>query len=147
MRTLAYEQHAQLEERHWWFRGRRTVCAGLLREELERDVPRRVLDLMVQLVDWQASRRPTVLVAEDLHWCDSATLSLLDELLRRLSHRPLLIVGFTRPEFAQEHPELAEGRQRQRIELIQHDIALKTPQPIHNSRAEEDDKATQDEDP
>jgi len=45
MRTLAYEQHAQLEERHWWFRGRRAVCAGLLREELERDVPRRVLDL------------------------------------------------------------------------------------------------------
>jgi adenylate cyclase len=91
--------------------------------EPEKVSPRRVLDLMVQLVDWQASRRPTVLVAEDLHWCDSATLSLLDELLRRLAHRPLLIVGFTRPEFAHEHPELAEGRQRQRIDLepLDHD--------------------------
>jgi len=85
--------------------------------------PRRVLDLMVQLVDWQASRRPTILVAEDLHWCDSASLALLDELLRRLSHRPLLVVGFTRPEFVLEHPELAGGRQRCRIDLepLDHD--------------------------
>ena len=45
MQTLAYEQLAGLETSHWWFRARRTVCLGLLREHLGDSRPRRILDL------------------------------------------------------------------------------------------------------
>jgi len=45
MHALAYEQHTELEARHWWFRGRRAVCTGLLRDELAGEAPKRVLDL------------------------------------------------------------------------------------------------------
>lgn len=45
MEPVAYRQFRNLEEEHWWFRGRRTVYLGLLRHHLARAKPRRVLDL------------------------------------------------------------------------------------------------------
>jgi SAM-dependent methyltransferase len=45
MEAAAYRQFRDLEERHWWFRGRRTVYLGLLRHHLRGQRPRRVLDL------------------------------------------------------------------------------------------------------
>ena len=45
MEDKAYQQFRDLEARHWWFRGRRTVYFGLLRHYLGQERPRRVLDL------------------------------------------------------------------------------------------------------
>jgi len=45
MEAAAYRQFRDLEESHWWFRGRRTVYLGLLRHHLRGNRPRRVLDL------------------------------------------------------------------------------------------------------
>lgn len=45
MEAAAYRQFRDLEERHWWFRGRRTVYLGLLRHQLGGLRPKRVLDL------------------------------------------------------------------------------------------------------
>lgn len=45
MEAAAYRQFRELEERHWWFRGRRTVYLGLLRHHLGAKRPERVLDL------------------------------------------------------------------------------------------------------
>ena len=45
MEAAAYRQFRDLEERHWWFRGRRTVYLGLLRHHLRGARPKRVLDL------------------------------------------------------------------------------------------------------
>lgn len=45
MEAAAYRQFRVLEERHWWFRGRRRVYLGLLRHHLAGARPRRVLDL------------------------------------------------------------------------------------------------------
>ncbi len=45
MECTAYEQFRDLEETHWWFRGRRTVYFGLLRHYLAQNRPARVLDL------------------------------------------------------------------------------------------------------
>lgn len=97
--------------------------AGERSSEEEELSPRRVLDLMVHLVDWQATQAPTVLLAEDLHWSDSLSLALLDEILEKLSGRPLLVVGFTRPELLLEHPEVLVGQRRHRIDLepLNHD--------------------------
>lgn len=45
MEAAAYRQFQELEETHWWFRGRRTVYLGLLRHHLDGARPARVLDL------------------------------------------------------------------------------------------------------
>ena len=45
MERTAYRQFLELERSHWWFRGRRTVYLGLLRDHLRGARPRRVLDL------------------------------------------------------------------------------------------------------
>jgi SAM-dependent methyltransferase len=45
MEAAAYRQFRDLEERHWWFRGRRTVYLGLLRHLLAGERPKHVLDL------------------------------------------------------------------------------------------------------
>ncbi len=45
MKDLAFEQFESLEERHWWFRGRRAVYLELLRGALQGVRPARVLDL------------------------------------------------------------------------------------------------------
>lgn len=45
MDALAVEQFRTLERDHWWFRGRRAVYLGVLREHLGASRPRRALDL------------------------------------------------------------------------------------------------------
>ncbi len=45
MEERAYRQFAELEREHWWFRGRRTVYFGLLKDTLDGERPARVLDL------------------------------------------------------------------------------------------------------
>jgi len=45
MEATAYEQFRDLEDTHWWFRGRRTVYFGLLSHHLAGARPERVLDL------------------------------------------------------------------------------------------------------
>lgn len=45
MEAAAYRQFRDLEEGHWWFRGRRSVYLGLLRHHLRGQRPQRVLDL------------------------------------------------------------------------------------------------------
>ncbi len=45
MEANAYRQFLELEDSHWWFRGRRTVYFGLLRHHLQGLRPARVLDL------------------------------------------------------------------------------------------------------
>jgi len=89
--------------------------------------PGQVLDLMVQLVDLLTSSRPTVVVADDLHWSDSSSLTLLGHMLDALPGRPLLIIGLVRPEFLLRHPDLLHGPRRNRIDLgpLDHEAVCK----------------------
>ena len=68
--------------------------------------------------------RPTVLVFEDLHWADEATLDLLRVLARRLRRLPALVVATYRDdELSRTHPlrvllgELATERRVTRLSL------------------------------
>ncbi len=68
--------------------------------------------------------RPTVLVFEDLHWADEATLDLLRVLARRLRRLPALVVATYRDdELSRTHPlrvllgELATERRVTRMSL------------------------------
>lgn len=57
------------------------------------------------------SASPPILVLEDLHWADEATLDLLVFLGRRLHTHPSLLIGTYRDELAASHPlRVALGR-------------------------------------
>jgi predicted ATPase/DNA-binding CsgD family transcriptional regulator len=67
-----------------------------------------------------ARAQPTLLVLEDLHWCDTTTLQLILFLARRLADQPLLILLSYRAE--EPHPDLGHflaelDRQRLATEL------------------------------
>lgn len=49
-------------------------------------------------------RQPSVVVIEDLHWADEATIDLLSFLARRLTGLPAVIIATVRTELAIDHP-------------------------------------------
>jgi predicted ATPase/DNA-binding winged helix-turn-helix (wHTH) protein len=57
----------------------------------------RMLREVIEALDAVGAAAPFVLVLEDLHWCDSATVDLLARLARRRDAARLLIVGTYRP--------------------------------------------------
>jgi serine/threonine-protein kinase len=81
--------------------------------------------------EWLAAagaRAPLVLVLEDLHWADEATLQHFGEALRVLRGTPLAVVAFARPEAAallrEPWPDLVEVRlgglrARAAVEVVQ----------------------------
>ncbi|MDC0676751.1 serine/threonine-protein kinase [Sorangium atrum] len=72
------------------------------------------------VLEWLAARcgeGPVVVVLEDMHWSDHASLSLLDEALQVLSDRPLLVLGFARHSVMETFPGLWGSRGVQHIKL------------------------------
>jgi predicted ATPase/DNA-binding winged helix-turn-helix (wHTH) protein len=66
----------------------------------------RMLREMGEAFEVLTAQRPLVLVLEDLHWCDLATLDLLSWLAQRPEAARLLVIGTYRPvdPLAPEHP-------------------------------------------
>jgi len=60
------------------------------------DVQYRVVEEIVDLVETLSAERPVLLVAEDLHWADSASLLAILAVARQLTLAPLLVVVTTR---------------------------------------------------
>ena len=59
--------------------------------------------------DWiraSSAERPLVLLMEDLHWADSGSVKLIDNVLRKLRKEPLLVVALARNEIHERIPEL-----------------------------------------
>jgi tetratricopeptide (TPR) repeat protein len=69
--------------------GRNTPPPPVASPELER---LRVFDAVLRLVEWAASGRPVLLVAEDVHRGDPASMQLCAHIGRRLAARPVLFV-------------------------------------------------------
>lgn len=69
--------------------GRADVPAPVAAPELER---LRVFDAVLRLVEWAASGRPVLLVAEDVHRADRASMALCTHIGRRLGALPVLFV-------------------------------------------------------
>lgn len=93
--------------------------AAALRRAERREV---ILDLFLTLL--RAATSPTVVVFEDAHWADDATLDLLRFLGRRLSGtRALIIVTYRNDEVGPRHPlrtligDLASGGGVRRLAL------------------------------
>ena len=57
MDANVYEQFEKLEQKHWWFRGRRTVYGGLLEAILGDERPASILDLGCGVGGFQSTLR------------------------------------------------------------------------------------------
>ncbi|MFS8097971.1 DUF2791 family P-loop domain-containing protein [Lentzea alba] len=94
---------------------KQAVIAGLLRGK-DADgvhIVDPVLAASDQLIDWiddLCSTTPVVLVLDDLHWADSASIRLWHRLTRKAEQLPLLVVGAMRPGY--DRQELAALRRR-----------------------------------
>jgi class 3 adenylate cyclase/tetratricopeptide (TPR) repeat protein len=61
-------------------------------------------DAVVRLFQQAASRRPVVLVLEDVHWADAASVDLFDRVRSQCAPWPLLILATGRPAAAEVAP-------------------------------------------
>ncbi len=52
------------------------------------------LDLLFE----RSKTAPLLIIIEDLQWSDSSSLRVLHQLIRRISHRPILLIGSYREE-------------------------------------------------
>ena len=71
--------------------------------EIMREQIRRTLQAWI---DAETAHNPVVVVLEDLHWGDAASVAFLVESLRRLADRPLMLLALARPEAEQAFPEI-----------------------------------------
>lgn len=71
----------------------------------------------IDLVRVECDEHPVVILLEDLHWGDIATVRLLDAALVALSERPFMVLAMARPEVAELFPRLWVGRDVQEIRL------------------------------
>src|SRR5207253_83061 len=62
----------------------------------------------IELLEELVSKRPAIILVEDLHWAEEPLLDLLDGLRREVSG-PLLLVATTRPELLDGRPEWGAG--------------------------------------
>lgn len=64
------------------------------------DEPQRIVQAFVQFFAQRAASGPLLVVVEDLHWADEASLAVLLALARRLRPWPLLLLVTARSEEA-----------------------------------------------
>ena len=96
-----------------------------LRVELAGVSPQRMLREMGELLDRYSERAPLLLVTEDLHWSDRATLELMDYIVRRRGSARLMWLASFRPAeaIALDHP-LNPVRHELRLHALCEEIAL-----------------------
>src|SRR5689334_12237417 len=59
----------------------------------------KLFDALLRHIEHIARRQPVLLVFDDLHWIDPSTRDLLDRLVERVAHWPVLLLALFRPEF------------------------------------------------
>ena len=64
-----------------------------------------------RLLEVLASRRPLVVVVEDVHWAETPMLDLVDAIVERF-HGPALVLCLARPELLEQRPNWAAGKPR-----------------------------------
>ncbi|MFH0902520.1 MAG: AAA family ATPase, partial [Pseudomonadota bacterium] len=70
--------------------------------------------------DWlgaECSDRPVLLILEDIHWGDQATIEFVDAALRHLQEQPFMVLALGRPEVFDRFPSIWRERQLQTINL------------------------------
>ncbi|MDI6739493.1 MAG: AAA family ATPase, partial [Candidatus Edwardsbacteria bacterium] len=57
----------------------------------------RLFDLVLDILSWGASQEPLLLVIEDLHWADNASVALLNYVARNIGDKAILLALLYRP--------------------------------------------------
>ncbi|HEX2569483.1 MAG TPA: AAA family ATPase [Polyangia bacterium] len=65
----------------------------------------------------ECAQQPVLLVLEDLHWSDAATVRLVETALRELEEEPLVVLALARPEVKERFPRLWASRRVQELRL------------------------------
>ncbi|THK36068.1 zinc-ribbon domain-containing protein [Ensifer sp. MPMI2T] len=81
---------------------------GTLQHVAPEQVRRQLFSAIRSIVERRLDRAPLLLVIEDLHWADSASLEALRFVLDRLDRRPLMLLTTQRPDAGPDR--LAPGR-------------------------------------
>jgi len=97
----------------------------MLRRDLAGAGADRMLREMGEVLDRCGERRPLLLVTEDLHWSDRATIQLIDYIARRRGSAPLMWLGSFRiaDVVALDHP-LNRLRRELRLHHLSEEIVL-----------------------
>ena len=97
----------------------------VLRRDLAGASTDRMLREMGEVLDRCGERRPLLLVTEDLHWSDRATIQLIDYIARRRGSAPLMWLGSFRiaDVVALDHP-LNRLRRELRLHRLSEEIVL-----------------------
>ena len=74
-------------------------------------------EAFVDLVVASLARHPHLLVLEDIHWADAASIRLITAALARAKDLPLMVVALARPSIDDAYPKLWEEQRCQRIVL------------------------------
>ncbi len=70
----------------------------------------------------EASKRPLILILEDLHWADEISLDLLAYLIEMSEDQPVMVLGISRPMMDRKLEEIidfSEQRYKDRCKIIQ----------------------------
>ncbi len=92
---------------------------------------RYLFNSVIEMVARTARAAPTVVILEDLHWADEASLLFVDHLAPHLAELPLLVIGTYRDVELDLRPVLArtlDGLVRQRLVRLLHVARL--PEPV-----------------
>jgi serine/threonine protein kinase len=77
----------------------------------------RIEAAFIHYVRGTLARNPLLLIFDDLHWGDAASVRIVDVALRALAEQPFIVLAFARPEVHDRFPRLWSGRQAQEILL------------------------------
>ncbi len=77
----------------------------------------RIVDAACAFIAAELERNPILVVVEDLHWADVASVRLLGAILGRLKDAPLMILALARPSVDEVHPRLWEEQRASRFVL------------------------------
>jgi DNA-binding CsgD family transcriptional regulator len=81
----------------------------------------RLFESLLGLLTRLGEEQPVLLVIEDVHWADGASLDLLTYLMRNLrTERLAIVVSMRSDELAPDHPLRARAAEWQRGERVQH---------------------------
>ena len=76
--------------------------------------------MRVAWLDWlraECRRRPVLLIVEDLHWGDAATVAFIDAALRDLRGSPFIVLALARPEVQGVFPRVWSASRPTTLEL------------------------------
>ena len=77
----------------------------------------RAVEALQALLVGAARHHPVVMVLEDLHWADEASLALISPLVASQPEAPITLVALSRPDLLRDRPGLLDGPTTARIRL------------------------------